>query len=98
AGFGISILAIISSMIQLVASRQMLSPVDPRMADDPNVKVQRQVAYFLPLISIIYGGILPAGLFLYWIVSSMFQIGQQFMGLGYRGLVPLFRPHTQLAP
>jgi YidC/Oxa1 family membrane protein insertase len=90
AGFGISILAIISSMIQLVASRQMLSPVDPRMADDPNVKVQRQMAYFLPLISIIYGGILPAGLFLYWIVSSMFQIGQQFMVLGYGGLFPLF--------
>jgi hypothetical protein len=48
------------------------------------------MAYFLPLISIIYGGILPAGLFLYWIVSSMFQIGQQFLVLGYGGLFPLF--------
>ena len=90
AGFGLSILAIISSLVQLVASRQMLTPLDPRMADDPNVKVQRQMAYFLPLISILYGGILPAGLFLYWIVSSIFQIGQQFLVLGYGGIFPLF--------
>jgi len=90
AGFGISILAIISSLFQLVSSRQMLAPVDPRMADDQNVKVQRQMAYFLPFISILYGGMLPAGLFLYWIVSSMFQIGQQFMVLGFGGAFPLF--------
>ena len=50
-GFGISILAIMSSLVQLVASRQALAPQDPRTADDPNVKVQRQMAYFLPLIS-----------------------------------------------
>ena len=90
AGFGISILAIISSLVQLVASRQMLAKVDPRLADDPNVKVQRQMAYFLPLISILYGGFLPAGLFLYWIVSSIFQVGQQFLVMGYGGMFPLF--------
>ena len=90
AGFGISILAIISSLVQLVASRQMLAPVDPRMADDANVKVQRQMAYFLPFISLLYGGFLPAGLFLYWIVSSIFQIGQQFLVMGYGGTFPLF--------
>jgi YidC/Oxa1 family membrane protein insertase len=89
-GFGISILAIISSMIQLVASRQMLAPLDPRMADDPNAKVQRQMAYFLPLISILYGGMLPAGLFLYWIFSSIIQVGQQFLVMGFGGTFPLF--------
>jgi YidC/Oxa1 family membrane protein insertase len=97
AGFGISILAIMSSMVQLVASRQMLAPLDPRMADDPNAKVQRQMAYFLPLISIVYGGMLPAGLFLYWIVSSMFQIGQQFLVLGFGGIFPLFGWHPEFA-
>ncbi len=90
AGFGISILAIVSSLVQLVASRQTLAPVDPRMADDQNVKVQRQMAYFLPLISIMYGGFLPAGLFLYWILSTVIQIGQQFFVLGYGGMFPLF--------
>ena len=90
AGFGISILAIISSLVQLVASRQALAPVDPRMADDQNVKVQRQMAYFLPLISIMYGGFLPAGLFLYWILSTVIQIIQQFFVLGFGGIFPLF--------
>jgi YidC/Oxa1 family membrane protein insertase len=97
AGFGISILAVISSLVQLVASRQALAPVDPRMADDPNVKVQRQMAYFLPLISILYGGMLPAGLFLYWITSSLFQIGQQFLVVGWGGTFPLFGWYPEFA-
>jgi YidC/Oxa1 family membrane protein insertase len=105
AGFGISILAVLSSLAQLVASRQMLQPVDPRTADDPNVKVQRQMAYFLPLISILYGGMLPAGLFLYWIVSTVIQVIQQFFVLGFGGMFPLFgwspgfaRNHTPRSP
>jgi len=96
-GFGISILAIISSLIQLVASRQMLAPLDPRMADDANVKVQRQMAYFLPLISIVYGGFLPAGLFLYWIFSSIIQVGQQFLVMGFGGTFPLFGWYPEFA-
>ena len=97
AGFGISILAVISSLFQLVASRQMLQPVDPRTADDPNVKVQRQMAYFMPLISILYGGMLPAGLFLYWIASTIIQVVQQFLFLGFGGMFPLFGWHPGFA-
>lgn len=89
-GFGLSILAILSSLAQLVASRQALPPIDPRTADDPNTKVQRQMAYFLPFISIIYGGMLPAGLFLYWIFSSVIQVFQQFLVVGFGGTFPLF--------
>jgi YidC/Oxa1 family membrane protein insertase len=96
-GFGISILAIISAMTQLVSSRQMLPPQDPRMADDPNAKVQRQMAYFLPLISILYGGMLPAGLFLYWIFSSIIQVGQQFLVMGFGGTFPLFGWYPEFA-
>ncbi len=90
AGFGLSILAIISSLVQLLSSRQMLPPIDPRTADDANVKTQRQMAYFLPFISILYGGVVPAGLMLYWIASSAISIGQQFLVLGFGGMFPLF--------
>ena len=96
-GFGLSILAIISSLVQLLSSRQMLPPIDPRTADDANVKTQRQMAYFLPFISILYGGIVPAGLMLYWIASSVFSIGQQFLVLGFGGMFPLFGWHPQFA-
>ncbi len=97
AGFGISILAILSSLVQLVASRMALPPADPKMSDDPNVKVQRQMAYFLPLISIAYGGFLPAGLFLYWITATIIQIIQQYLILGWGGMFPLFGFHPEFA-
>jgi YidC/Oxa1 family membrane protein insertase len=97
AGFGISILAILSSVAQLVASRQMIPPTDPKAPEDPNVKVQKQMAYFLPLISIFYGGFLPAGLFLYWIASTVIQVFQQYLIIGWGGIFPLFGWHPEFA-
>jgi YidC/Oxa1 family membrane protein insertase len=96
AGFGISILAILSSLVQLVASRMTLPAADPKN-DDPNVKIQRQMAYFLPLISIAYGGFLPAGLFLYWIAATVIQIIQQYLILGWGGMFPIFGFHPEFA-
>jgi YidC/Oxa1 family membrane protein insertase len=96
-GFGVAILAIISSLVQLVSSRQLLPPFDPRTADDANVKTQRQMAYFLPFISILYGGIVPAGLMLYWIASSVISIAQQFLVVGFGGIFPLFGWSPQFA-
>lgn len=90
AGFGISILALLSAAFQLVQSRMMLPVHDPRTADDPQVRMQRQMAYFLPLISILYGGILPAGLFLYWIGGTVFSMVQQYLIIGWGGTFPLF--------
>ena len=63
---------------------------DNRIADDQNAKVQRQVALLFPFISLMYGSLLPAGLFLYWIVSTLFQVVQQFLTIGWGGMFPLF--------
>ena len=52
--------------------------------------MQRQMAIFLPFISLIYGSILPAGLFLYWIGSTLFSIVQQYLILGWGGMFPIF--------
>ena len=89
AGIGISILAILSALLQLVQSRMMLPPPDPTNSD-PNVRLQRQMMLFLPLISIIYGGFLPAGLFIYWIVATVFSIAQQYLIVGWGGMFPVF--------
>ena len=45
---------------------------------------------FVPFISVFYGGFLPAGLFIYWIVSTLFSIVQQYLILGWGGMFPLF--------
>jgi YidC/Oxa1 family membrane protein insertase len=88
AGFGISILAIGSAMLQLVQSRMMIPPATGD--DDPNTKIQRQTMLFLPLISIAYGGFLPAGLFIYWITATIYGIVQQYLIVGWGGMFPLF--------
>ena len=86
---GISILAIVSAALQLVQSRMMLPKTRPE-DDDPNTKIQRQTMLFLPLISIVYGGFLPAGLFIYWITATIFSIAQQYLIVGWGGMFPLF--------
>ena len=88
AGFGISLLAIGSALLQLVQSRMMIPPATGD--DDPNTKIQRQTMLFLPLISIAYGGFLPAGLFIYWITATIFGIVQQYLIVGWGGMFPLF--------
>jgi YidC/Oxa1 family membrane protein insertase len=95
-GFGVSGLAIMSGAIQLFASRMTLPPADPSNPD-PNVRIQRQMVLFLPLISILYGGILPAGLFIYWIVSTVFQIVQQYLIVGWGSMFPIFGWHPSFA-
>jgi YidC/Oxa1 family membrane protein insertase len=87
---GLSLLAIISALLQLVTSRMALPVATQAMADDPNVRIQRQMAFLFPFISLTYGSILPAGLFLYWIVSTLFSIVQQYLIIGWGGMFPLF--------
>ena len=103
-GLGFSILALISALLQLVQSRMMLPPADPTNTD-PNVRLQRQMMLFLPLISIVYGGFLPAGLFIYWIVATIFSIVQQYLIVGWGGMFPFLgwdpafaRDHTPRFP
>jgi YidC/Oxa1 family membrane protein insertase len=88
-GFGLSLLAVASALLQLIQSRMMLAPADPSN-DDPNARVQRQMMLFLPLISVLYGGILPAGLFIYWIVATLFSIVQQYLIVGWGAMFPIF--------
>jgi YidC/Oxa1 family membrane protein insertase len=87
---GLSLLAVISSLLQFIQSRMSLPKADPKAVDDQNTRVQRQMSYFLPFISLIYGSILPAGLFLYWIVTTIFAIIQQYLIIGWGGMFPLF--------
>lgn len=90
-GFGISLLAIISALFQLVQSRMTLPPPNPAgTPDEPQIRVQRQMAYFLPFISILWGTLLPAGLFLYWIFGTILATIQQYLIIGWGGTFPLF--------
>jgi hypothetical protein len=58
--------------------------------DDPQARSQQRIFLILPLFSLIYGALLPAGLFIYWITTTIFSIVQQFLIAGFGGLFPLF--------
>jgi YidC/Oxa1 family membrane protein insertase len=87
---GLSIFALVYTAFQLIASRMALPPHDPNNPPDQNARTQRALAIWLPLITILYGNIIPVGVFLYLIVSTLYQIGQQFFTTGWGGLFPLF--------
>ena len=87
---GISIFAIVYTVIQLVASRMALPPHDPNNPPDQNARTQRALAIWLPLITILYGNVIPVGVFIYLIVSTIYQIVQQFLTTGWGGMFPFF--------
>ncbi len=84
-GFGLSLLAMTSAALQLVQTRMMMT-----RSGDAQQATQQRMFMLLPAFSLIYGFILPAGLFIYWITTTIFSIVQQFLINGYGGLFPLF--------
>lgn len=87
---GISVFALVYTALQLVASRMALPPHDPNTPLDQNARTQRAFAIWLPLITVLYGNVIPVGVFLYLIVSTVYQIVQQFLTTGWGGMFPLF--------
>ena len=90
AGIGISPLAIGSALLQVIQTRMTIKPGVAAGADANAAAAQNQSLIILPFISVLYGGILPAGLFIYWIASTVFSIVQQYFIIGFGGLFPLF--------
>jgi len=84
--FGISLLAVVSALLQVVQTRMMATGD----RSDPQVRTMQRMFLILPLFSILYGQILPAGLFIYWIVTTLFSIVQQYLIVGWGSLFPLF--------
>lgn len=84
-GFGLSLLALTSALLQLVQTRMMMT-----RTGDPAQATQQRLFMLLPAFSVLYGAILPSGLFIYWITTTVFSIVQQFLINGYGGLFPLF--------
>jgi len=83
-------LPIISSLLQLVASIQAL-PRNPAQTDDPTQRTMQSMTYYLPLITVVFFKDLAAGVFIYYITTTIFQIIQQYFVMGW-GQLPRFIP------
>jgi YidC/Oxa1 family membrane protein insertase len=102
--FPISIIALVSAVLQVFQSRMTMPPLDPSNPD-PNARITRQTMLFLPLIFIFYAALLPAGLYIYYIASTVISIIQQYLIVGWGSSFPLFgwdpgfaRNHTPRFP
>ena len=77
----------ISALLQVVQTRMVMPPATP--GDRRPASSSRCCSSSRSSPSL-YGGILPAGLFIYWIVTTIFSIVQQYLIVGWGSLFPLF--------
>lgn len=79
-------LAVIAGAFQFVQSKMLQAknknkPM-PKPADDmPDIgnMMTKQMTYFMPIMTVFIGSTLPAALTLYWVVVTLFAIGQQYL-------------------
>lgn len=79
-------LAVVAGAAQFIFSKLMFqmrlkpqpaqAPPDPTKPDMQRL-MQTQMTYFLPVFTVVIGLSLPAALALYWIVTTVFSIGQE---------------------
>ena len=70
------VFGILAGALQFIQSK-MLTPKS-LAGDKTTAMMNAQMVYFMPLITIVIAVRLPAGLALYWIVTTLFAIGQQY--------------------
>jgi len=90
------ILPIFAGLVQLVAS-VMAMPAKQVKSEDPAQRMTQSMAYTFPLITVIIGRSFPAGLALYWITTTLFQIVQQYFVSGW-GQLPKYLPFLRNIP
>lgn len=56
--------------------------------DDMQVAMQQSMTYTFPILTLFIGVKFPAGLALYWLVFSIYQVAQQYRMSGWGGLTP----------
>ncbi len=77
------ILALIAGGLQFIQSRMMAPTMPTSDSDNPAAAaanmMSRQIVYFLPVITTLISLSLPAALPLYWAITTLFTIAQQFV-------------------
>jgi YidC/Oxa1 family membrane protein insertase len=70
-------LGIVSGAAQFIQSKMMIPP--PSKSNDATANALAvQTVYILPLLTVFISLRLPAGLPLYWLVTTLFAVGQQY--------------------
>ncbi len=72
------LLALIAGALQFIQARQSMNYMKASGGANPQLSaLNTQMLYFFPVMIVIIGWNLPAGLILYWITTTLFSIGEQ---------------------
>ncbi len=76
-------LAFLAAILQFVQSKMMLAavpqkPKEESSEEDFSALMQKQMVYMSPILTLIIGIKFPSGLVVYWIVTTLFMIAQQY--------------------
>ena len=80
-------LAVLAGLAQFWQARMMVAKQPPKSlrkktgAKDENLlsTMNKQMVYFMPIITVVIGATLPGGLILYWLFSNLLTVGQQYI-------------------
>jgi YidC/Oxa1 family membrane protein insertase len=85
------IIAGLATFVQLRMSQPKTAPVantgSKPAAPDPSAQTMKTMQYVMPFFTVFIGWTFPAGLALYWTISSMFQAVQQYFVTGWGSLI-----------
>lgn len=78
------LLALVTGALQFWQSRMLVArqaPIKSKGARDENMaaSMSKQMMYIFPLITAYFAYLFPAGLALYWLTSTLFQVVQQYI-------------------
>lgn len=73
------ILALLAGTLQFFQSKMIAPKSFSKKTDDFSQIMQKQMLYLFPVMTVIILWKLPAAIGLYWITSSLFSIGQQYL-------------------
>ncbi|MFH0873800.1 MAG: YidC/Oxa1 family membrane protein insertase [Candidatus Komeilibacteria bacterium] len=79
-------LAVITGILQFVQTKMlMVSNKNKTMGTSTMTKaMNQQMLYMMPIFTIIIGASLAAGITLYWLITTLFSIGQQYFLLRHK--------------
>ncbi|HUO75902.1 MAG TPA: YidC/Oxa1 family membrane protein insertase [Candidatus Paceibacterota bacterium] len=80
------ILALVAGLLQFALGRMMSS--SQQGAPAAAAAMNKQMMYLLPVIIVVIGWSLPAGLSLYWAVTTLFSVGEQLYIRRASGILP----------
>lgn len=74
------VLPVLAALLQYVQVRMTMPQIPKEVGQqpDPAQMIQRQSMYFFPVVTLIAALSFPAGVVIYWVVSTIFSIVQQY--------------------